>query len=167
MSKLNSTLTATRLREALDYDKETGLFTWLVTNSRRSVAGTIVGLPVPVMYPRIRVDKELYSAHILAWLHAYGKFPIDDIDHIDGNRNNNRLDNLRDVKRNKNMQNLRAPKSNNKIGMLGVSRNGKNGFSAKITVDGKYVHIGTFGSPELAHDAYLKAKRQLHPGCTI
>jgi hypothetical protein len=90
------------------------------------------------------------------------------VDHIDGNPSNNAWANLRLVDKHVNLQNQRKPHSNNMVGLLGVSVYKPNGkFKAQIMVDGRVRSLGYFLCPHEAHDAYLKAKRALHKGCTI
>lgn len=117
-------------------------------------------------YLNVQVEKKGYRAHRLAWFYVYGVWPIGEIDHINGIRSDNRIKNLRDVHRSVNQQNRKAPQKNNKCGLLGVTAAGHK-FKATVRVGNKSHHAGTFSSPQEAHEAYLKAKRALHPGCTI
>jgi len=108
----------------------------------------------------------MHGASRLAWLITYGKWPVNEIDHVDGNQQNNRIANLRDVPHRINMQNRKKATRHNKCGFLGVTAIGRK-WAAKITAGGKLTYIGLYPTPELAHAAYLEAKRQLHAGCTI
>ena len=156
-----SDLTAARVRELLSYDPETGFFTWLLARGcvpAGAIAGSIDNRRV-----RFGVDGRYYLAHRLAWLWMTGEWPTADIDHIDGDPANNRWSNLRDVNRSTNVQNVRRARKNNKAGLLGVSPHGKS-WRAVIGVEGKRINVGTFETPQLAHDAYLNAKRALHAG---
>jgi hypothetical protein len=162
-----SKLTAERARQLLKYDPETGALTWLVTNSNRAVAGSLVGrAPKPNGYMQSMVDGVRHSQHRLAWLIWHGKWPSGDIDHINGNPADNRLVNLRDASKAINMQNQRRLPRNNSSGMVGVRPRGRR-FTAQIQVDGKAIHLGTFDTAALADAARVDAKRRLHPGCTI
>lgn len=166
MSKINSTLTQHRLKELFYYDHETGFFVRKKTVSPNAKNGDIAGTKSKRGYFVISVDNKIYYAHRLAWLYVYGVFPNNMIDHIDCNRLNNRISNLRDVEEYKNHQNLTKPKKNNKSGFMGVvSQNNK--WRASISINGKYKYIGMFKTPEEAHEAYLSVKREMHPGCTI
>lgn len=164
------TLTQKRLKEVLDYNEKTGVFTWLVaTNGRRRV-GERAGNLRPDGYVQIKVDKIMHRAHRLAWLCMTGEWPLEEqIDHRHGVRSDNRWSNLRELSRSHNNQNQRVAQRNNKSsGLLGVSqRNAGQGFQARIRFQNREKRIGTFPTAELAHQAYLTAKRQLHPGCTI
>ena len=158
------------LKELLHYDPETGVFTWKVDSGRwgRIKAGTEAGnLRRRDGYRQIKLKEGNFLAHRLAFLYMTGDWPEQHVDHIDGNPLNNRWCNLRDVDRNANMQNLKRAQSNNKSsGLLGVS-SCRSKWQAHITVNSEYKHLGTYDTPEEAHDAYLEAKRQLHGGCTI
>ena len=161
-------LTADRLRSLLEYDCILGIFTWRLNVGRhgRIKIGTTAATNTSDGYIKIKVDGRSYLAHRLAWLHITGAWPIDNIDHIDGNKKNNAISNLRDVSKSINAQNQRGPMSNNTHGFMGVSPN-KNRWSARIKLDGKHYHLGNFSTPEDAHTAYLDAKRKLHAGCRI
>lgn len=158
-------LTVERLRELLEYDSSTGLLRWRI--SRGPVrAGTITGSMVEDGYLRVSLDGTVYRAHRLVWLYVHGRWPVDQLDHIDGDRANNRLDNLREADLRINNQNRRKAGCNSVSGLLGASpRGGK--FIANIKVDGKSRYLGTFQTAELAHHAYVNAKRRLHAGSTL
>lgn len=158
-------LTAQRLREALHYNPETGVFTRLICTSRRSAVGAIAGT-LSRGYCSIGIDGNNYRAHRLAWLYMTGSWPSDQIDHINGVRDDNRWINLRDVSGSTNLQNRRHAQRNNACGLLGVSPYRKV-WRATIRVGKKMLHIGTFRTPELAHAAYLAVKRQRHAGCVL
>lgn len=160
-------LTAARLRELLHYNPDSGLFTWVVSTTRRIRVGAIAGTLVKEGYVSIGVDRDLHRAHRLAWLYVYGEWPKHDIDHINGNRSDNRIANLRDVTRTVNLQNLRlAHKDKQSNAPLGVYTDKKK-WAAAIRVNGERVRLGNFNTPEEAHAAYLEAKRKHHEGCTI
>lgn len=162
----NSILTLVRLQELLRYDSETGGFTWLIATGRRAKAGDNAGGKPNNGYLRIRIDTHLYKAHRLAWFYVHGFWPVNQIDHVDGNRANNCIYNLRDVTNSVNQQNRKAAQTNNKSGFLGVIAD-KYGWCAGIRFNGKQTHIGTYKTPELAHEKYLAVKRCIHEGCTI
>jgi HNH endonuclease len=90
-------LTAERLRELLDYDKETGVFRYKKRSGRGApvLVGALAGGGTPNRYWRIAIDGERYYAHRLAWLHVYGEWPMGDIEHIDRDKNNNAISNLK------------------------------------------------------------------------
>ena len=162
-------LTAARLRETLDYNQQTGAFTWRVFRSGRAIPGQQAArAPRLNGYATIFVDGYLYPAHRLAWLHVTGSWPDGVIDHRDGVKTNNAFENLRDVSHSVNSQNQRKARVDNILGMLGVTHHPKNNtFQARITLNKKTQSLGYFKTPEEAHAAYLEAKRRLHAGCTI
>jgi len=90
-------LTTDRLRELLDYDTETGLFRWKTPTNNRITVGSLAGQNHPKGYTRIGVDGAKYLAHRLAWLYVHGVWPINQIDHINRMKTDNRINNLRDV----------------------------------------------------------------------
>lgn len=165
MSTSNSTLTQARIKELLNYDEHTGVFTWRVNVSSTGRAGNIAGSPNQAGYLLIRVDKRLYLAHRLAALYMEGEFPPDLIDHKDTNKSNNVWANLRHATKAENAQNKRIAQANNTLtGMLGVFWSATRGlWGAKVNVNRKQHHAGFFATPELAHAAYIKLKRELHP----
>jgi hypothetical protein len=159
-------LEAARLREVIDYEPETGVLRWRVDRANRVRAGDLAGSAHVRGYWRIGIDGRDYLAHRLAWFHFHGTWPADRIDHVNGDRADNRIANLRSVSNSINQQNQRAARANNSVGLLGVSPNGKK-WSAEIKLNGRRTCLGTFPTPELAHAAYVSAKRAMHLGCTI
>ena len=118
-------------------------------------------------YIQIAIRRKMYQAHRLAWLYVHGEWPRHQIDHINGNPADNRICNLRDVTQFENMQNLHGPLSRNKSGLLGVSRFlDYDLWRSRIMVNGKQTNK-YFKTKELAHEAYLKAKAELHPFASI
>lgn len=161
-------LTRERLIQLLVYDRATGEFRWKVSRGR-SKAGSIAGRKSRLGYTQIRIDGRIYMSHRIAWLYETGGAPNGDIDHINGEKSDNRIDNLRDVTRAVNQQNRKtAQANNNSTGLLGAYKTGTPGrYFARIRVDGKIHHIGVYGSAEEAHQAYLQAKRKMHIGNTL
>lgn len=174
--------TAALLRELLDYNPETGYFIWrprpmaLFEGPRAGpiwhtrYCGKRAGsLSKALGYETIRVFDRAYWSHRLAWLHVTGEHPVGEIDHINGDRSDNRISNLRDVSRQINQQNMRKTISSRTM-PLGVFLNERKvvrRYSASIQIDGHAKHLGYFDTPEIAHAAYVQAKRLHHPGCTI
>jgi len=158
-------ITQARLKSLLHYDPETGVFTNI---ARRIgiVVGSVAGYLNCGGYRYIGVDRSYYAAHRLAWLYVHGAWPTNQIDHIDGNRSNNVLTNLREATHAENSQNQRKARADSSSGFLGVSQVRKRWY-ARIVVHRKLRHLGAFDTPEEAHLAYLKAKRELHSTCTI
>src|SRR5574341_371610 len=160
-------ITADRLKQLLHYEPGTGLFTRKVSVPG-SKAGTFAGYPDRYGYIRLRVDGKHYLAHRLAWLFFYEEWPVSGVDHINGQRSDNRLCNLRDVNASLNQQNRKRAQKNSTTEFLGVTfekRTQK--YLAQISAGGTRRFIGRFDSPESAHAAYLCEKRKHHEGCTI
>lgn len=159
-------ITADRLRELVHYCPKTGIFTHLKSSGPKK-AGMPAGSLRKDGYVYIMIGRHRTMAHRFAWLYMTGKWPIADIDHIDGNKSNNSFSNLRDVSRSVNAQNQNRAKLSNKSGFLGVSKLPSGNFMANISLNGTRYYLGVFKGPEDAHQAYLKAKRELHEGCAI
>lgn len=154
-------LTQERLRGLLRYDPETGVFTSLV-NRGPLAPGDVVGTPHHSGYKQIRVDGRIYLAHRLAWLYVHGEFPPGDIDHINRNKQDNRIVNLRPATRSEN--NFNAPvRRHNVAGIKGVRRT-KNGsrWEARARIAGHERSLGTYDTPEEASAAYQSFARHHH-----
>lgn len=148
-------LAVTRLREVLDYDPATGVFTWKSTLSARRSAGATAGGSGCKGYWRISVDGRRYLAHRIAWAWMTGAWPTQDIDHIDGHRCNNRFCNLREASQVQNNGNSRLRKDSTS-GLKGVSWHKRaKKWAAYAGGRGTRVHLGLFESREEAHEAYL------------
>lgn len=149
-----SELTAEEIREALDYDGETGEFRWRKSCGAKK-AGSRAGYLEPGRYWSIQFRGQMLYLHRVAWLHAYGVWPSGEIDHINQDKSDNRLSNLRDGTKSQNKANVGVTKQNTS-GIKGVRRrNGR--FEAQIKVNGKYKHLGVFHSAEMARLAYESA----------
>ncbi len=160
-------LTIELLKSVLTYDEATGLFRYRIKRGRHR-AGDLAGGLSSDGYWRIRINRQEYRAHRLAWFYVYGNWPLGEVDHKFGVRTDNRIDQLRDTSPSENRQNLRAPTSRNTSGYLGVSWNKMfEKFEARIRVGGKGLYLGRFDDPREAHSAYLAAKRKHHSACVI
>lgn len=155
-----SQLTQERLRALLHYDPETGVFVRIKGVrgfARGSNAGTF---HVSSGYVYIGVDRRSYRAHRLAYLYMTGEWPADVIDHVNGRRDDNRWDNIRDATRSQNNANA-ARRANNSSGAKGVSWDGPNKrWRAYIVEGGKQKHLGRFEDFEAARQAYADAARE-------
>jgi hypothetical protein len=167
---MSDALTASKLRELVFYDPDTGVFLWLKSRSGTNGVGEPVGCidksrDTVVM----TVNGVRCFAHRAAFLYMTGKWPTYEVDHINGNRLDNRWQNLRDVPRLINQQNIRkAIGKNCSERLLGTSFNkAKKKWTACIGQAGKTIHLGSFDTPEQAHERYLAKKREIHAGCTI
>lgn len=161
-------LTAERLREMLHYDLSTGRFVWRQRSGSTGKAGATAGTVDGRGYIRIGLDHRVYRAHRLAWLYVHGEWPAGEIDHINGDKQNNRLVNLRVVSRSENQQNLRTAHRRNSSDTLGVSLHIATGkWRARIWTGGRNKSLGLFPTKEQAHARYVEAKRELHTGATL
>ena len=137
-------LTLGRLKEVLSYDNLTGLFTWKISPCGNTKKGTIAGCDNGKGYIRIRIDRGRFRAHRLAWMYINGHEPDGQIDHINGDRSDNRIENLRVVNQLENSKNRRI-NSNNTSGFTGVTFDKRSGkWAAQIELKGKGYTIGRF-----------------------
>ena len=172
-------LTQGLVKELLSYNPETGLFIWKQRSLKwfkdeRSCnkwntryAGSIAGT-IKDGYFNLSIFNRSYKAHRVAWLYYYGYIPNQIIDHVDGNRLNNKITNLRLSNKILNAQNRKRAQINSKSGVLGVVwREDTKKWSARIKIGDKYKSLGSFNDITSAESAYLKAKRKYHEACTI
>jgi len=153
-----------RFRYLLDYNQETGIVTWKPKGLCGRRSGDEIGTERRG-YRIAGIDRKQYFVHRVIWLWMTGEWP-EFIDHINGKRSDNRWENLRNVSQTTNAQNQRKPHKRSKSGYLGVTIK-SHGCETRICVKGKNFYIGTYNTPEEAHEAYLMVKRMLHKGCTI
>jgi hypothetical protein len=148
------------LQDALQYDPISGLFYWHEQSKPfRKWGHKPAGSASSNGYLYIAYKKKKYLAHRLAFFFMTGSFPDRgiDVDHINGNRSDNRFSNLRLCNRADNLAN-----SNLSKGGLprGVQKNGNN-YMAKIRRNNQTLYLGTFKTPEQANDAYKQARQSL------
>lgn len=146
------------LREILDYNHETGDFTWRRASKHVPwLQGKKAGSIEQQGYWVIVVNKVNYKAHILAWLHFYGSWPSKQLDHANGIRHDNRIANLREATAVQNQHN-RGKRPSNKSGYKGVYwATDQKKWRATICVNRKRHYLGDFKTPELAAQAYQEA----------
>ena len=144
----------------LNYDCATGVFTW---KPRRGVkAGVPLGTDNGHGYKRITVLGKSYYAHRLAWLYMHGEIPDCQIDHIDGNKANNSISNLRKATPSQNQHNHCIAQSNSKSGIQGVSWHKKaRKWQSHIKINGEKKYLGLFYSKYDAKNAYEEIKKEL------
>jgi hypothetical protein len=154
-----------RLQEVLDYNPETGVFTWLVRLSPKGNPGEPAGTINKNGYRRIGIDRKQYLAHQLAWFYFYGEPPEDEIDIKNGKNDDLRITNLRLASRAENAQNRKRHTSNS-TGFKGVATFNRPHHRAKyrssIRVNGKRIFLGLFHTPEDAYAAYCAAAKKYH-----
>lgn len=161
-----SGLTVERAREVLSYCPETGELTWRVSLSNSTLAGQGAGTQDSKGYLQTAVDRRKYRNHRLSWFIYYGVWPKDMLDHVDGDKTNNRMVNLREANNSHNKQNQRKARSDSGTGIQGVACV-KGRYKAYIRSGRVRIVLGTYATPGEAYEAYIKAKRKLHPGNTL
>jgi len=160
-------LTQERIRYLLDYNPETGLFRWKFRVDKgdkynKRWAGREASCYDAYGYKVIRIDSYLYKAHRIAWLYVYGQNPNYEIDHINLDKSDNRIYNLREATPHQNSSNS-PRKSNNTSGYKGVQFKKQNmKWQAIIQHKRKVKHLGFFNDPESAYEAYCKAAKEIH-----
>jgi hypothetical protein len=149
-------LTQERLMEVLSYDSDTGVFVWRQKRGRQ-VNGSVAGSPHNAGYWSIRVDGRALLAHRLAWMYVHGDWPSE-IDHINGDRRDNRIANLRHVTRQQNCRNA-AMRSHNQTGVNGVAYYQRyRRFRVIMTVDGQSRYLGSFKTLDEAAEVRKSAE---------
>lgn len=154
--KNNYGITAEYVRSVLDYNPKTGVLIWIRKKSKYSKVkpGSIAGYKNNKHYNRVYISNKHYLEHRIIWLWMTGEWPKLEIDHINGNKSDNRWCNLREVTKSQNTWNRKKLK-NNTTGYIGVYHIKKsNKYSAII-------NLGTFDTPEKAAVAYNKAAARL------
>lgn len=135
------------VKSRFSYDPYTGL----LYNRRRNRPSGCSQLG----YLTIKINKQNYFIHRLAWLITYGKLPQNEIDHIDGNRGNNRISNLREVSHRENCQNLRCHRE----GLLPGAQWDpvRKRYRARLRIKGKRIRLGNYITAQEAHEVYMRA----------
>lgn len=152
-------LSLSRVNELLSFDAASGEFSWKPRPAgHRSKSG----------YVAITIDGVEVKAHQLVWFLHHGTWPQGPIDHINGNPSDNRIENLRDATYRINAENQRRSQAKGEARLLGVHWNKNRArWQSGIKVNGVSKYLGLFDDPQEAHQVYLKAKREMHAGCTI
>lgn len=153
-------MVATRLREILHYDPESGELRWLISPRYRVNIGALAGVLNSRGYRVIKIGGRMYVAHRLAFLWMEGRWPMEEIDHANGDKTDNRWSNLREARQLQNTANARTS-IRNTSGYKGVSMDRskprQKKWRATIEVDGRTISLGYFDTPERAFIAYIFA----------
>lgn len=138
-------LTHKRLKELVDYDPESGYFSWKFGRPGASM-GVRCGTVKKAGYTILTLDRTLFRAHRVAWFFVHGEWPKDEIDHINRMRSDNRLANLRIADRSKNGFN-KPVRSDSKIGVKNVSYDQETGvYYVRLVIDKKPFNFGGFAT---------------------
>lgn len=162
MKARNETITQDHLKELLEYDPETGRFTWLKKPNKYSniKIGTVAD-KFHAGYNDISINNKRYKSHRLVWLYLYGEFPADLVDHIDGDTLNNRPDNLRLATKSSNNWN-RICNTNSSTGVKGVRLHKSGKYEARLMCNGISYYLGVFITLEEAKNAVAAKREDLH-----
>ena len=166
------------LREMFTYDPDSGDLIWKerppghfrnqhacnAWNAR--FAGKTAGGVSGTGYRNVGINGTLYLVHRIIWKLHHGTGPGPILDHINRDKQDNRVENLREISKAENCQNTVDPRSNNASGFMGVSRHGDR-WRATIWANGERKNLGCFDAPEQAQAAYLQAKALLHPAAGL
>lgn len=147
------------------YEPESGFLFWVQHPWSNLKNGSRADIQGSRGYRIVCCGRKQYAAHRIAWLVQTGNWPAA-IDHKNGDRSDNRFENLRESDPVSNAQNRRKPRKRNLAGFLGVSIE-RSLFRACIKVGSKNIYLGVFKTPEEAHHVYVQAKRKWHQSCTL
>ena len=154
-------LTQNELKLVLNYNPETGIFTWIVNKGKIKI-GDIAGCLNPKGYLKIKINYNQYFAHRLAFLYMTGEWPKEQIDHININKSDNRWCNLREANNGQNQSNALVYKSN-KIGIKGVRwQKHHKKYEARLRFNKKTMSLGYYDDVEDAAKAYKNAAKFYH-----
>jgi HNH endonuclease len=145
----------------LSYEADSGVFRWAIAHpSCKIFPGAIAGHIGSQGYRQITVRGKTYMAHRLVWLVETGAMPKGELDHINGVRDDNRIVNLRSATKSQNIANSKVRKDNSS-GFKGVQWDNEAClWRARISVNGRRIHLGRFNSLERAHVAYCRAAQR-------
>lgn len=163
MSKTDSTLTAARVRELLEYDPDTGVLTWRRHRNKAKVGRPAGWLSAGNAWSghRVKIDGREYYAHRLIWLYVHGVWPVAEIDHINRNPTDNRLCNLRAADRCENGAN-RGRQVNNQSGVTGVSWDARRGkWTAYLYSQRRRNYLGAYKDFAEAVSARMAAENHV------
>jgi hypothetical protein len=151
-------MTSEQLKKVIAYDPETGIFIHRARKGRKR-RFLRAGCTSTLGYTIIKIGSTPYRAGRLAWLYMTGKWPENDIDHINRIRNDDRFCNLREATRSQNHANAELS-SYNSSGLRGVSMHQCGKWQANIRIKGKLYYLGLFDTAEDAHEVYEEAAKR-------
>ena len=152
-------MTQSEVKELFDYNTDTGVFIWKVSRSNSVKIGDIAGTITEHGYRAINLRGKIYYAHRLAWLYTFGCWPKGKMDHKNGVRSDNRINNIREANDLQNSANKKKIRS----GLKGCYWNqDRQKWQAGISINNKTKNLGRFATEQEAHDAYFTAAQQLY-----
>lgn len=154
-------ITALEVADYLTYEPETGYLYWRFSPGGPVAGGSVAGSVTKKGYRIVRLSQRPYRAHALAWALSHGRWPDGEIDHINGDKDDNRIVNLRDSTRKQNMANRGASKRS-RTGARGVRPTVAGTFIVQISHDARTICLGTYPTKEEAAAAYIGASIALH-----
>lgn len=151
----------------LSYDPDTGEFRWRHRADKgkkwnAKYPGRLAGANHNFGYVQITINGQLYMAHRLAVFIVDGVWPRGEIDHVNLDKKDNRLTNLRHANRAQNLANTIARSKSGAKGVVAYVGKKKTSFRAQITINGRTVGLGTYKTPEEANHAYFLAAKEYH-----
>lgn len=141
----------TEIRDFLSYERDTGVFRWIRSPQNRIKVGLEAGSPNQTGYVLIKFRGRFYVRSRLAWWFVHGEMPPSDLDHRNGNRVDDRIDNLRPAT---GYQNARNGKGYGRCPYRGVRQHSCGRWEARITVEHQQINIGLFDTADAAAKAY-------------
>lgn len=161
-------LSPEEIRGLFDLNTETGQLRWKTSTSRGRYTQRVAGSPHRLGYVQVKIGKKSYLAHRIVWAIVYGEWPSCQVDHIDGNKANNAVSNLRLVTTSQNAQNRAINGVKTASGLMGAiyvpgTSRRRECWESRIKLNGVSTYLGRFKTPEEAQTAYLSAKKNLHP----
>jgi len=155
-------ITHSEAMELFRYDEADGCLYWLKDRKSVAKAGSKVGCVHHTGYLKTKVKGKNLLVHRLIWFLVHGEWPSDKLDHINGDKRDNRINNLREATQSQNRCNSKLQK-NNTSGYKGVSYNKVSGkYMAGIQVNKKPIYLGLYDTPEQAYQAYCDAAKEHH-----
>ena len=157
-----SAITHDEVLHYFSYDAITGVFLWNINKGKKVKAGDRADHSTKNGYRRVQISGVSYSAHRLAWFYVHKEWPISCIDHINRDKQDNRIENLRLATHQQNLQN-RLPNGNGTSMFKGVCwRLRSKRWEASIKHNGQSFYLGLFDSEREAAKAYQKKSIELH-----